>query len=293
MRWLLFRAFKVVVGLCSGKQWRKFAPLDWGYRFLFRWLRPPVARVAGHLLYVDPRDEVIARSLLLYGTWEPFETELFQQLLKTGMVAFCLGAHIGYYALLAARAVGPTGRVYAFEPSGENFRLLLKNIRVNGYSNIIPVHKAVSDATRQAQLYLNPRDTGDHRLFKVEREGPTVSVEVVRLDEWVEGREMRADLIQMDIQGSEMAALEGMQGLVVRNPSLTLLTELWPQGLWAAGTSAEMYLNRLWQLGFQLHVLDEKRRTLVPLNALKDMEPYESFLAQPNHSLNLLGRRTR
>ena len=156
---LAFAAFRRVVRALSGLGLRRFGPIDRVYRGLFNRLRPDVAVVGGHRLHVGPRDQVVAQGLLVRGAWEPFETELFEQALAPGMVVFCLGAHIGYYALLAARRVGPRGRVYAFEPSPENFRLLVKNVEANGYRNVIPVPKAVSNVTGRATLYLNASNT--------------------------------------------------------------------------------------------------------------------------------------
>ena len=288
MRRVLFRLFKGVVRIFSGMRLRRFALVDQGYRALFNWLRPEAAHVQGHVLYVDPRDQVIARNLLLYGVWEPFETELFQQQVKPGMVVFCLGAHIGYYALLSARQVGESGRVYAFEPSPESFHLLVRNIEANGYRNVFPVQKAVSNVTGRTRLYLNPRDTGDHRIYPGGEPRSYVGVETVRLDDWVRGREETADLIQMDIQGAELAALEGMDRLVRRSRAVTILTELWPEGLRAFGSSYEAYLKRLSDLGFRIRIIDEDKKSLVPVSGLNDLEPYRTFLNIPNHSLNLL-----
>ena len=58
------------------------------------------------------------------------------------MVVVDIGSNIGYYTLIAAKILGSSGKVYAFEPEPNNYELLLKNIEVNGYTNIVPVQKA-------------------------------------------------------------------------------------------------------------------------------------------------------
>jgi FkbM family methyltransferase len=247
-----------------------------------------VAWAHGHRLHVDPNDHVVARSLLLHGTWEPFETELFQQALAPGMVVFCLGAHVGYYALLAARGVGRGGRVYAFEPGPDSFRLLVKNVDANGYRNVVAVRKAVGHVTGPGRLYLHASNSGDHRVYPSAERRTFVEVDVVRLDDWLGDRAPAADVIQMDLQGAEMLALEGMDALVRRSPAARIFTELWPEGLRLAGRSEEEFLGRVAALGFRMNVIDEARRRLVPLAGAEDLARYRDVLDIPNYGLNLL-----
>lgn len=291
MATISFAVFRGIVRTLSGLRLRRFRLVDRLYHRLFDRLRPDVARVHGHRLHVAPDDRVIAQSLLLRGTWEPFETELFEQTLRPGMVVFCLGAHVGYYALLAARRVGAGGRVYAFEPGPDSFRLLAKNVEANGYRNVVPVPKAVSNVSGRGTLYLNPRNTGDHQLYPGTEPRAAVDVDVVRLDDWLHGAEPVADIIQMDIQGAEMLALEGMEDLLARSPAVQIFTELWPDGLRLAGRSAEAYLARLTALGFRMSVIDERRRRLVPLAGAGDLDRYRDILRHPGYGVNLVCRR--
>lgn len=288
MATLAFSAFKSVVRVVTGLGLRRFRLLDRAYLGLFDRLRPDVARARGHRFHVSPTDTVVAQDLLVRGAWEPFESTLFERAVRPGMVVFCLGAHIGYYALLAARRVGPRGRVYAFEPGPENFRLLVRNVEANGYRNVIAVPKAVSNVTGRARLYLDASNTGDNRIHPGPEPRPSVEVDVVRLDDWLGGPGTAADVIQMDLQGAEMLALEGMEALLARSPAVTLFTELWPDGLRLAGRSAETYLARLAALGFRMSLIDEPARRLVPLAGAGDLDGYRDVLATPNFGLNLV-----
>lgn len=271
MSTIAFGAFRRVVRTVSGLGLRRFRPLDRAYLGLFARLRPDVARARGLRLRVDPADQVVAQGLLVRGAWEPFESTLFEQALSPGMTAFCLGAHIGYYALLAARRVGPRGRVYAFEPGPENFRLLVENVDANGYRNVVAVPRAVSNVTGRVRLHLNASNTGDHRIYPGDEPRPSLEVDVVRLDDWLGGAETAADVIQMDLQGAELLALDGMQALLARSPAVTIFTELWPGGLRLAGGSGEAYLGRLAALGFRMSVIDERGRRLQPLAGTGDL----------------------
>ena len=291
MRRIAFGVIRGLVQALSGWRLRRFSLVDRAYELGFTRLRPEIARAHGHRLRVDRRDQVVARGLLLHGTWEPFLTEAFLRLLRPGMVVFCLGAHIGYFTLLAARAVGPAGRVYAFEPAPDSFRLLVQNVELNGYHNVVAVPMAVSNRTGKARLYLHPSNTGDHQLHAGDEPRPSLEVDAVRLDDWITDRERAADVIQMDLQGSEMLAVEGMEDLLARSPRLQLFTELWPEGLRRSGRSAEAYLGRLSGLGFDMHVIDERLGRLVPFAGVADLARYRNVFDVPNYGLSLLCRR--
>ncbi len=114
--------------------------------------------------------------------------------------------------------------------------------------------KAVSNQTRTTRLYLDPRrNRGDNRLYDSADGRRSVPVEAVTLDDFFAGRDEPVHLIKMDIQGAEMAALQGMTKTIKKNTNLTLLTEFWPAGLRMSGSSPETFLDALIQAGFALH----------------------------------------
>jgi FkbM family methyltransferase len=225
----------------------------------------PTAVVQGHriLLHDFAVDRYISPSLARAGVFEPFETELLLNEVRPGDTVLDVGAHIGYYTLLFARRVGPTGRVFAFEPDPANFALLRQNVALNGYHNVVLCPLAVSDRPGPARLFHSPDNAGDHRLHDPTGGRPAVEVQAVRLDRYFERYAGTIDVIKMDIQGSEGAALEGMRALVRRHRCLKLVTEYWPQALREAGGSAARYLQLLQELGFRPYLIDERHRALV------------------------------
>jgi FkbM family methyltransferase len=223
------------------------------------------ARVAALTLRLDPGDLAITRPMLVYGTWEPFETEVFLSLLEEGMRVADIGANIGYYALLAARAVGHTGRVHAFEPAPKTYQLLCQNVKENGFRNVVTVRKAVANRSGTAKLYLD-RNSGDSRLSStLDREG-SVEVEVATLDEYFAHSPPPIDVLKMDIEGSEPLALEGMADLLKRTPEIAILTELNPLRITELGRTPEGYVAALWAQGFSLFLLDEEGHAALPLD---------------------------
>jgi FkbM family methyltransferase len=84
--------------------------------------------------------------------------------------------------LIAARLVGEEGKVYAFEPEPYNFNLLLKNIEVNRYKNIVPVRKAVSDKIGINKLFLSTEDLSVHTFYNLSGNTKSIEVETINLD---------------------------------------------------------------------------------------------------------------
>ncbi|NEN92482.1 MAG: FkbM family methyltransferase [Okeania sp. SIO3H1] len=78
-----------------------------------------------------------------------------------------IGAHIGYYSVLAAKIVGIEGKVFAFEPELSNYQKILENISLNNLNNISLFNLAAGSETKQTQLFFNQDNDGGHALWDV------------------------------------------------------------------------------------------------------------------------------
>jgi FkbM family methyltransferase len=221
------------------------------------------AMVQGHRMVLDPNDSLL---LSVREVYEPVETAFFQRHVEPGHTVVDVGANIGYYTLLFARAVGASGRVYAFEPEPNNFAILRTNVEGNGYRNVVLENAAVSDSSGTLDLFVNETNLGDHQAYDAGEGRKRVIVRSVSLDDYFADLAERIDFVKMDIQGFEAAALRGMKTLLRTSPDVVLVTELWPKGMVAAGANPEGYLHELAQLGFVLFECDERARRIVPLD---------------------------
>jgi FkbM family methyltransferase len=208
----------------------------------------------------------MSHYLLEDGRWEPLETGIVESELKEGDVVLDIGANIGYYTLLASRRVGPSGRVFAFEPDPRNFALLRKNLRANGCTNVHVERKAVSDCSGTIRLYLDKLNKGDHTIYDV---GGRHAIEVgaVRLDDYFSGSAGKIDLIKIDVQGAEGKVLRGMRGLLERNKQVRIITEFWPHRLAECGTPSEEFVGALTAHGFTLYNINEESKQVERITA--------------------------
>jgi FkbM family methyltransferase len=205
-------------------------------------------------LFVDASDEVIRPAIGEHGVWEPGETALLLDWLAPGMTFVDIGAHVGYYTVMAARRVSPGGLVFAFEPSPLNYELLLANVWRNELTNVVCYPWAVSDHLGFLDLFLDERNTGDNRLFQDDR-GPGVRVRAVAL---VANPSIRPpiDVVKIVVRGAEEAVIEGLKHVLSRSPSARVVLEYWPFGLRALGRDERGALDYYRSLGYRLRVQD-------------------------------------
>ncbi len=245
--------------------------------------------VDGLSMWVDTRDRVIAARLLGDGIWEPSETAAFAAHARAGMCVFDVGANVGYYTLLAARAVGPTGRVYAFEPEPRNFGLLVRNVAENGFGNVRAIPAAVSNRDGVERLHLDEANFGAHSFEAGSVRTPagrSLEVDTVALDGFVdEARGFGAGvLVKVDVQGAEALVVEGGRRLLGL-PKVTVLLEIWPEALERARADAGNLLSSLEGLGFRFEDVGRPERERRPLR--RD-EILEACRARSQKWMNLL-----
>ncbi len=261
MRHPLLDLLKKTSRALGGHGLGRIKPIRALYDAVYRWLKPKKVLVQGHIMWLDETDTL---ELATREVYEPLETALFQKEIRKGQTIVDIGANIGYYTLLAARLVGPQGRVYAFEPDPTNFALLQKNVEANGYTHVTLVNSAVSNKTQRMKLFLNPTNKGDHRLYDSKDGRASITVQTLRLDDFFRQLDKKVHFIKMDIQGSEAKAFEGMRGILKRNRGVKLVTEFSPGSLKLNGSDPQKYLVSLKKLGFKLWEISEKDAILRP-----------------------------
>jgi len=141
---------------------------------------------------------------------------LNSRLLRQGDLVIDIGANIGYITLTAARQIGPSGEVLAFEPSEQTYEKLCANIALNQAANVRTLKRAISDKSGEATFVvatddglsrLENRESNDFGLVMEKR----ITVKMDTLDNvWHDILSQRpVRLVKLDIEGHEMSALKG------------------------------------------------------------------------------------
>ena len=127
--------------------------------------------------------------------------------LKPGQTVVDVGANIGCFTVLAARLVGPEGRVVAFEPDPNNLTRLQRNIALNRLKNVTVLPNAIGDRTASVDLFGGGSSLFPSLFDKVDdRQDPTLrgTVSMIALADALEMCQVtRVDYLKLDCEGAE------------------------------------------------------------------------------------------
>jgi len=210
----------------------------------------------GIKMYLDRNDLAICKTLAKEYVWEENEVNFLKKIIVPNMSVIDIGANIGCFTLLFAQWVGSQGKVYSFEPEPSNLKLLMKNLTANRIKNVCCFQDAVFNKNEKKSLFLSTYNMGDHRLidffaYEGDDKREKIEVESVRLDSIISDSE-KIDFIKVDIQGSEIQALQGMKNILNNNKKISLLIEFWPFAIEKTGHSTREFLEILEQFQFKI-----------------------------------------
>jgi FkbM family methyltransferase len=193
-------------------------------------------------------------------------TDLMFQLVRPGDAVLDLGAHVGTFSLAAA-ALG--SRVLSLEASPRNATLLQTSVRRNGFDNMRVVHGAVGDRAGVVQFIPN----GPHGVvFTPAVDLPSVTVRAVTVDQLL--AEMGwpgVNLIKMDVEGSEIAAVQGMARLLARADAPPIIYESNGYTLHLFDKTAHQLKRALEEFGYRNYLIESGQ--LIPIRA-RDLQPF-------------------
>ena len=178
--------------------------------------------VRGVNVTIDLTDRV--QRLMWGGAYEPHVRKCLSALLRPGDTFVDVGAHIGFFSLLASSLVGPSGKVYAFEANCNLFERLQTN--TSKYPWVRAFSRAVWSESGRMSFSdpQQPGETGWGKLSLIRNEGHEVAVEAVSLDEWhvsVGSPSIRA--IKIDAEGSEPFILEGARRMIASTRPILII----------------------------------------------------------------------
>jgi len=241
--------------------------------------------IQGQKMFLDPMDSLY---LSVEGVHEPLLTRWVGERVKEGDVVVDCGAHIGYFTLLFSRRAGPHGKVYAFEPAPGNFSVLVKNVQMNDCGNVTLIPKAVLDHSGKTSFFQQPNILSGSACRDNFGGAERIEVEAVSLDEYFARDTGRIDLVKMDIEGAEYAALNGMAGILKKNPRLKLVVEFQPYSLACGGIQPSEFIQLIVDQGFSIWDMNESEKRII---SVTPEELLWTYSASKHNWTNLLLER--
>lgn len=205
----------------------------------------------GETLRLHGKGDDWVTNLVFWKGWKAYEPgtiDLFYRLAGRAGVVFDVGAHVGFFTLIAALA-NRNARVYGFEPMEAIYRRLLENIERNGLTNVECLNAAVSDSDGHARFFFSmtalreglPTSSSLSEDFMAEASELTaVDVPLLTIDAFAESRAIRRiDLVKIDTETTEPSVLRGMRRVLSRDRP-TIICEILQGRAAAAAIDAEL-----------------------------------------------------
>lgn len=209
---------------------------------------------------------IIASYIKQSTSYEPEVTAAMFNILKLGSSFIDVGAHIGWFTLIASRLVGEQGCVFAFEPDRDNFSRLLDHLRLNDCSNVIPIHSAVSETSGVKTFHINSDNDGGHALYdpgthpfngRTRVEQKCIPVMAMALDSTLLPIQGHFDLLKIDTEGAELHVLRGSKSLLERQAIKHVIAEVNKHGLEQMGSTESELIGFMKGFGYSHTTLDK------------------------------------
>jgi len=227
--------------------------------------------------------------LIYCRQFEVVERTFLNHFLRPGDVFVDVGANIGLFTLIAAMCVGPTGRVFAFEPTTVTFERLVNNVRLNDFKNVTSVKLALSDANGQRELVRSTDGFDAWNSLATPTMGKVFSKECVHAVAWDQYAGQHhlggaVTMMKIDVEGWENRVLAGGEETFARIDAPVLQVEFADESARAAGSSCVDLYRTLQRLGYRIFAYDPGTRALVP-EGMREEYPYVNLIAAKNPGL--------
>lgn len=212
-------------------------------------------------------DQYISARIKKRGSWEPFETNIMVSMLGAGDMMIDVGANIGWHTVVCALTIGPSGRVFSFEPDGANADLLERNVALNNLGNVRVFRCALSEQTGTVPFNRSANNMGDHRIHPGVCGADSTRVPTDTLDRLVasEGFDLsKTRIVKIDTQGAELMVFRGARHTMAELPEgCAVFVEFSPNLLRKhTPDSSDGFLQTLDLIARDVYVVDARFRTL-------------------------------
>jgi FkbM family methyltransferase len=227
-------------------------------------------------------DSELSRAIYV-DDFERKEREFLKAYLRTGDLFVDVGANIGLFSLIAARVIGPTGKVFAFEPTGRIYERFTDSVRLNGFQNISCFRLALSDRVGRQDFFVSKDGFDAWNSFARPVAGRSFEQEPVECETWdrfalAHNLLGRVAMMKLDVEGWETRVLAGAAQTLGRTDAPLLQVEFTDAVAASAGSSCKDLYRVLQDFGYRMFIYDQKRRELIH-DPLRESYPYANLIA--------------
>jgi FkbM family methyltransferase len=227
-------------------------------------------------LFLNPQEftqRLLWQSLTNGQLYEPATSQLFLRYLRPNDRVVDVGAHVGYYTLLASVLVGTSGQVLSCELSPTNFDRLNYHLQINQCQNVRAVLGAIGDREEEISFFMNLDNDGGHALWDVGKHPfnqqsaqhlQQIKAPMRTLDSLLRDNDGPLRLLKIDTEGAEPLVLAGAKTTLQQwRPALVIL-EINQFGLQQLGFSQMDARRPLQELGYNGYVIGQPLQRLAP-----------------------------
>jgi len=182
---------------------------------------------------ISYRKNTVDEYIICENFWMKIYTPKKYQIKKTDTI-FDIGSQIGTFSIYAAKKA-KKGKIYCFEPVKDNFKYILKNIKLNNLKNIKPYNKGVSNKNEKIKLYHSESNTGGHSAYSknnIKSKNYEI-MECISLKRVIDENKIeKVDFLKMDCEGGEY-------NILFKTP--------------------KKYIDKIQKIAMEYHDLNEKR----------------------------------
>lgn len=220
----------------------------------------PVKLKNGILMKTDLKD-ILGRFILFYGPyldyfWEPQTVKLAEALLRDAKEIIIAGSHLGYFALMAKRAMQKEGRMHAFEPVSYLYEISKENFSLNKTLGEMVINK-YGLSERNGEALIRVDSIRSAIVVGAEENTETEKIETITIDRYAEERGIsRLDFVLLDVEGCELRVLRGMENLLKKGQPKDLIFEFSPQIKGGISETGSLF-GFLRQFGYDLYIISD------------------------------------
>lgn len=238
-----------------------------------------------------------------YST-EISETFLISELSKHTNSFVDIGANIGFFSLLYANATDDKHKVFAFEPSSENFALFDAAIEQNNLKNRIDLQNlAVGEVSGEGKLNIHSFGSGGNTLLGLESSNAKEmtnnyfepeKVSIISLDEFYDQNKsnLSNSLVKIDVEGFEKSVFKGAISWFTSQDAPIIMFEAWPDTLQSNKSQNHLEItNLLVKLGYQIYCIEHpvhRKNLLTELTKRNIKSKTGNYLAVPSSLIRLV-----